>query len=380
MKAISIDKPCSENWAAMTPSQQGAFCGKCQIDVVDFSNKTPLEVKLILQENVGKHMCGRFKKTQLDDINLEYTNWETQSLKTFQSKFVYALVVVFGMTLFSCNGPDEMIMGDMMPTEHYAPDSNSHQENFDRIELEGSFMNYGSSAESDKDSTKKIIHQDYNNVKGKVSFNYYDKDENELEEIKKDTANNEVQEINKHEYIMGDYAYSPPDTIKTEPIDIDTTYEEPLILGEMQVQEEYTVDQMIVAIDTTNYKMPILENVNIHAIDTTSYKSPVIENINIHSIDTNSTGLISEFNFAIRLFPNPTTDIAVVAIQVSQASHFKIELFDVNGQKLALIYDGRLSIGEQKFAISLLSHAPGTYLVVVTEANSVQTVKIQKVN
>jgi len=82
MKAISIDKPCSENWGAMTPSEQGAFCGKCQIDVVDFSNKTPVEVKLILQENVGKHMCGRFKKTQLDDINLEYTNWETQSLRT----------------------------------------------------------------------------------------------------------------------------------------------------------------------------------------------------------------------------------------------------------------------------------------------------------
>ena len=168
---ISINEPCHENWTAMTSSEKGAFCGKCQIDVVDFSNKSPIEVKLILQENVGKHMCGRFKKTQLDDINLDYSNWETQSLRTFQSKFVYALVVVFGMTLFSCNTPEEMIMGDIGPVENYVPDSSSHQNNLDRIEIEGTFMNYGSSTESEKDSTKKIIQQDRDNVKGKVSYN-----------------------------------------------------------------------------------------------------------------------------------------------------------------------------------------------------------------
>lgn len=98
---VDIAEPCHENWNQMSPTEKGAFCGKCQIDVVDFSNKTALEVKQILSDNIGKHLCGRFKKVQLAELNSDYLVWGNQSIHTFQSKFLLACVLVFGVTLFS---------------------------------------------------------------------------------------------------------------------------------------------------------------------------------------------------------------------------------------------------------------------------------------
>ena len=175
MKAISIEKPCQENWGAMTPSEQGAFCGKCQIDVIDFSDKSPVEIKLILQENVGKHLCGRFKTTQLDDINFDYSQWENQSNTTFQSKFVYALLLCFGMTLFSCENPN-YVLGEMNMTEMHWQDP-----------AQGSVEN--------PDSLKKAQQEEKMHVKGKVAYT-------PEEEIKPNCVNNEM------EFIIGDIAVS----------------------------------------------------------------------------------------------------------------------------------------------------------------------------
>lgn len=184
MKAISIEKPCQENWAAMTPSEQGAFCGKCQIDVIDFSDKSPVEIKLILQENVGKHMCGRFMTVQLDDINFDYTRWENQSSTTFQSKFVYALLLCFGMTLFSCENPN-YVLGEMNVSEmHWQDPSND--------------------AITNPDSLKKAQQEENMHVKGKVAYT-------PEEEIKPNCTNNELEFIKgdiavSEEYILGNIA------------------------------------------------------------------------------------------------------------------------------------------------------------------------------
>lgn len=191
MQRISINEPCHENWSAMTPSEQGAFCGKCQIDVIDFSGKTPNDVKLILEANVGKHLCGRFKKTQLDDLNASYVEWDNQSAKTFQSKFLYACLIVFGMTLFSCNTPDEMMLGEISIENYQQDSSQTKTENQDEIET--------------NNNTKKITpnqDDDWRNVKGKVSY-----------------SQNEID--NEMEYLKGDIAYIPDqieeekDTLKT---------------------------------------------------------------------------------------------------------------------------------------------------------------------
>jgi hypothetical protein len=48
-------------------------------------------------------MCGRFVTSQLADFNSDYHIWHNQTNPTFQSKFLYALVLAFGLSLFSCS-------------------------------------------------------------------------------------------------------------------------------------------------------------------------------------------------------------------------------------------------------------------------------------
>jgi hypothetical protein len=52
-------------------------------------------------------MCGQFTKRQLDSLNQGYLDWKNQNTQTFKSKFMLALVLVFGVTLFSCQTQKE---------------------------------------------------------------------------------------------------------------------------------------------------------------------------------------------------------------------------------------------------------------------------------
>jgi len=102
MKAIGIDKPCSENWNAMTPTEQGKFCQKCATQVYDFTNKSNIEIKQTLRSLIGQPICGRITPAQEDSLNAEFIAWSMQSHRSFQSRMLFSLVVVFGLTLFSC--------------------------------------------------------------------------------------------------------------------------------------------------------------------------------------------------------------------------------------------------------------------------------------
>jgi len=41
---LNIPKPCHENWNAMSPKEQGRYCGSCQKTVVDFSVMSDKEI------------------------------------------------------------------------------------------------------------------------------------------------------------------------------------------------------------------------------------------------------------------------------------------------------------------------------------------------
>lgn len=103
MKAIQIDNPCDENLDQMKPTENGGFCQKCSTDVYDFSKLNLLEIKKIFLKNKDQHMCGRFENKQLDELNHDFEVWKMNQPKAFQSKFIFALLLVFGMTLFSCS-------------------------------------------------------------------------------------------------------------------------------------------------------------------------------------------------------------------------------------------------------------------------------------
>jgi hypothetical protein len=77
---IRITEPCHQNWAEMTPTQQGAYCKSCKKNVVDFTAKTENEVYQIVTEP-GAQLCGRFYAHQLQqpirktEVNNGFMNW-----------------------------------------------------------------------------------------------------------------------------------------------------------------------------------------------------------------------------------------------------------------------------------------------------------------
>lgn len=102
MKNFSIPQPCHENFAAMTPTEQGAFCNKCATNTFDFRNKTTDEIKQVLRANIGKQVCGQFSREQEEKLNAEFEVWSFRSTRSFQSAFLFTLIATFGLTLFSC--------------------------------------------------------------------------------------------------------------------------------------------------------------------------------------------------------------------------------------------------------------------------------------
>jgi len=97
---ISINEPCHENWDAMTPNQQGAFCGSCQKDVVDFSKMGLAQIKAFFSKPQSGKVCGRFEEKQLtelsfDDFFAKFRYWN------FAKKFAIIFFLAFGFWIFS---------------------------------------------------------------------------------------------------------------------------------------------------------------------------------------------------------------------------------------------------------------------------------------
>lgn len=62
--AISIPKPCSENWNTFTPTLTGGFCGSCNKNVIDFTKASDDEIVAFILKK-PEHACGRFRNDQL---------------------------------------------------------------------------------------------------------------------------------------------------------------------------------------------------------------------------------------------------------------------------------------------------------------------------
>lgn len=99
---ISIQKPCHENWDAMTPNEQGAFCGKCVKTVVDFSNKSIEEIKTFFIGKQNEKVCGRFEKAQLTSLSFDAFYNEFKGFH-FTKRFAVILYFTFGMWLFNAS-------------------------------------------------------------------------------------------------------------------------------------------------------------------------------------------------------------------------------------------------------------------------------------
>ncbi len=110
MKNINIPEPCSEDWSKMTPNKKGAFCQKCALDVYDFTNKSADEIREVLTLNIARPVCMRIESKQLEKLNNDFLAWKMNNKHSYQRAWVFTLLVVFGMTLFSCEEDEEPVV------------------------------------------------------------------------------------------------------------------------------------------------------------------------------------------------------------------------------------------------------------------------------
>lgn len=55
---IRIQKPCAENFDAMTSVEGGKFCNSCQTKVVDFTKMSLDEIENYFKNNSAQKICG----------------------------------------------------------------------------------------------------------------------------------------------------------------------------------------------------------------------------------------------------------------------------------------------------------------------------------
>lgn len=104
---IRIPEPCHEDWNKMQPDDKGKFCGSCSKSVFDFSNKTDNEIKDILMAHKGEHVCGHFKKSQVNrPLNISINLADLPKNVSIAKAFAIALFLSFGTMLFSCTTLD----------------------------------------------------------------------------------------------------------------------------------------------------------------------------------------------------------------------------------------------------------------------------------
>lgn len=79
MDNIRIPKPCHQNWEKMAPEETGRHCSVCEKTVIDFTQKSILEVKSILYKNQNQKLCGRFNANMIGSN----PNWLQRKIMTF---------------------------------------------------------------------------------------------------------------------------------------------------------------------------------------------------------------------------------------------------------------------------------------------------------
>lgn len=115
---IQIPEPCTQKWGEMTPTEKGAFCQKCALEVIDYTGKTPLEIKSSLTEKfaLGTRVCGRIRQSQMTQLNDIDFRWNSDK-DHFQTVWIFSLLAVFGLTLFSCQNTASKELVEQMNVE-----------------------------------------------------------------------------------------------------------------------------------------------------------------------------------------------------------------------------------------------------------------------
>lgn len=92
---LTIPEPCHEDWARMTPAEQGRFCGQCEKVVFDFTAMSDEELFRFLE--LPHHgICGRYRNDQLNRPIESPTPWVGSRIPRWQ-KIAACLAALGGL-------------------------------------------------------------------------------------------------------------------------------------------------------------------------------------------------------------------------------------------------------------------------------------------
>lgn len=107
--AISIPKPCHEDWNAMTPAQGARFCDSCQHSVADLTRATDAELVALFTSD-AKPKCARFDPRQLERVLGEAPTTRNHALPI--AVFSSLLAVAAGQEAMAQGGPVIELTGE----------------------------------------------------------------------------------------------------------------------------------------------------------------------------------------------------------------------------------------------------------------------------
>jgi hypothetical protein len=99
---IVIKEPCSENWNKMSKTEKGAFCSKCNKEVINFKGKPTKQILKTIKES-SKSVCGKIESYKL---NTEYIIKPTKQKALII--FSISLLFSFQFLFTSCEGRDTL--------------------------------------------------------------------------------------------------------------------------------------------------------------------------------------------------------------------------------------------------------------------------------
>ncbi|PBQ33311.1 hypothetical protein CNR22_16520 [Sphingobacteriaceae bacterium] len=277
---IQIAEPCHEDWNAMLPEAKGKFCSSCSKSVIDFSNKTDLEIHAILLERKNEKVCGHFKTTQVNrplNIRLDLHNLPENMSST--KRFAFVLLMIFGTMLFSFTD----LKGQKIKN----------------VQLE---------------DTETVVY-----MKGKIART----------PVKEETLPLPPDSLIMTEpMIMGGIRYVEPDTVITKEPETEMLMGDTMLISEEKLKDSSeTVELQTLIFDPTFSTTGLVAVMEDPVTDTSESKESE-QNKTFHDLTDH---LLISSDPEVILYPNPATEEFSIRYDVLKRSDIEVSIYDDKG-------------------------------------------------
>ena len=163
-------------------------------------------------------------------------------------------------------------------------------------------------------------------------------------------------------------------------------------LGSVNSKLERTLDLLLPSKPDNNGLLTTLEFMamlgnetytDIELYDITSIGKPVVVNKRVKSkfslLNVSNEGGLrlinskNNFSYIKSIEPNPAIDNTKVSLTSEGENHVTLELYNIFGEKLKIIYEGNLTSGVREFNINLIDLNSGTYHIVIKSENEIKS-------